>query len=69
METAEARMEALDLDPGNSATGVVEQASKWNHPRKNMFKTFAAFWCFLGCGLNDAAGKSGGVISKRLICG
>jgi hypothetical protein len=38
-----------------SPTTATEEVQKWNYPRKNMFRTFAAFWGFIIMGANDAA--------------
>jgi hypothetical protein len=38
-----------------SPTTATERLQKWNYPRKNMYRTFAAFWGFIIMGANDAA--------------
>jgi hypothetical protein len=38
-----------------SPTTATDEIQKWNYPRKNMFRTFAAFWGFIIMGANDAA--------------
>ncbi|KAF2428831.1 MFS general substrate transporter [Tothia fuscella] len=38
-----------------SPTTATEQLQRWNHPRKNTFRTFATFWGFVIMGANDAA--------------
>ena len=37
-----------------SPTTAVEQHQKWNRPRVNLFRSFAAFWGFTVMGMNDA---------------
>ena len=34
---------------------AVERLQKWNRPRVNLFRSFAAFWAFTVMGMNDAA--------------
>ncbi|KAH8731059.1 major facilitator superfamily domain-containing protein [Phaeosphaeriaceae sp. PMI808] len=52
---------ALDADddsPVDLPSPITHPAAKpeqWNHPRSNLFKTFAAFWSFIVMGSNDAA--------------
>jgi hypothetical protein len=38
-----------------SPTTATEELQRWNYPKKNMFRTFAAFWGFIIMGANDAA--------------
>lgn len=38
-----------------SPTTATEKRQRWNNPRVNMWRTFAAFWSFFIMGANDAA--------------
>lgn len=38
-----------------SPTTAVEALQRWNHPRTNTYRSFAAFWGFIVMGMNDAA--------------
>jgi hypothetical protein len=46
-----------------SPTTATEELQKWNYPKKNMLRTFAAFWGFIVMGANDAAVG----VSERLL--
>jgi hypothetical protein len=37
------------------AGNVFPAVERWNHPRSNIYKTLATFWCFMVMGANDAA--------------
>ena len=37
------------------AGNVTEAKQRWNHPRKNMWKVFASFVCFVVVGANDGS--------------
>lgn len=39
----------------HSAHNVTLTKQRWNHPRRNMWKVFAAFICFSIVGANDGA--------------
>ncbi|RLL94100.1 hypothetical protein CFD26_103627 [Aspergillus turcosus] len=50
-ELASIQLEASPPPPGN----VFPAIERWNHPKSNIYKTLATFWCFLVMGANDAA--------------
>ncbi|KAM3444365.1 hypothetical protein NHJ13734_001482 [Beauveria thailandica] len=41
--------------PDDAPPGAVSALQRWNHPRGNVFRIAACFWCFLVMGANDAA--------------
>ncbi|OAA71962.1 Major facilitator superfamily domain, general substrate transporter [Akanthomyces lecanii RCEF 1005] len=41
--------------PDDAPPGAVSALQRWNHPRENMYRLAACFWCFLVMGANDAA--------------
>ncbi|KAM3529905.1 hypothetical protein MY4038_005207 [Beauveria bassiana] len=41
--------------PDDAPPGAVSALQRWNHPRGNVSRVAACFWCFLVMGANDAA--------------
>ena len=54
----EGRQSKSNDDPNESLpspTTAVERLQRWNRPRVNLFRSFAAFWGFTVMGMNDSA--------------
>lgn len=51
------QIEVLASSTSNTDTpsSAVTALEKWNHPRSNVYRTFATFWSFFVMGANDAA--------------
>ena len=65
------RVEGRHDDPNESLpspTTAVERLQKWNRPRVNLFRSFAAFWAFTVMGMNDAAYGVCAMTLQWIIC-
>lgn len=46
---------STDHTTSNESPDGFSALEKWNHPRINVYRSFATFWSFLVMGSNDAA--------------
>ena len=59
---------ARSQDTRLSTTGDEDEPvrEKWNEPRINMYRTFAAFWAFVVMGMNDGMVSARGIQDQPL---
>lgn len=55
LEAMPQRQHSTNDSASNESPDGFSALEKWNHPRINVYRSFATFWSFLVMGSNDAA--------------